>query len=86
MYKNVYKNVFINGYEQLDIIEDYKIFLNKIEKLKPYIIKFDENSLIKPKVYLLDYAIGDNHWQPIIVIIYNEYIFFSNNSIQKTWA
>ncbi len=52
--------MFINGYEQSDVIEDCKVFLNKMEELKPYIIEFDEDSAIKPKVYPLDYTVRDN--------------------------
>lgn len=66
---------------QPDVVKDYKIFPNKIKESKPYIIKFDKNDIIKPKTYLLDCAVGNNYWQPIIIITYNNCIFFANNSI-----
>ncbi len=59
-YKDVHKDVFINGREWSDVIEDHKDFLNKMEELKPYIIKFDEDGAIKPKVYPLDCIVGGN--------------------------
>lgn len=53
--------MFINKHEQQDVIEDCKVFVNKIEKLKPYIVEFDKNCAIKPKKYLLDCAVRGNH-------------------------
>lgn len=38
-YKDICINVFINRYKQFDIIKDYKNFLKKIEKLKPYMVE-----------------------------------------------
>lgn len=67
-YKNIHKDIFIDGYEWLDIIEDCKVFFNKMEELKPYIVEFDGDGVIKPKVYLSDCAVGDNNWQSIIMI------------------
>lgn len=61
-YKNVYKDVFIDRYKWLDIIENCKVCPNKIEKLKTYIVELDKNGAIKPKRYTLDYIIRDNHW------------------------
>lgn len=49
--KNICKDIFVDRYEQVDIVKDYKYFLTKIEELKPYMIEFDKFSIIKPKVY-----------------------------------
>lgn len=57
-----------------------------MEEFNPYIIKFEENGIIKPKVYPLDCAMGGKNWQPVIIIINDEYIFFANNKIQKVWT
>ena len=73
--------MFINGHEQPDVVEDCKVFLNKMEELKPYIVGFDENGAMKPKAYPPDCAVGDNHWQPIIVITHDEYTFSANAGI-----
>lgn len=61
-YKDMQKNIFVNGHEQLDVVEDCKNILQKIKKLKPYIIEFKGNNLIKPKTYLFNYAIRGNDW------------------------
>lgn len=53
--------MFIDRHKRLSIIEDYKIFFNKMEKLKPYIIEFDKNNTIKPKIYPLNYVVGGNN-------------------------
>ena len=80
-YKNLHKDIFIDKYKQWNIIENYKIFLNKIEKLKSYIIEFDKNNIIKPKFYLLNYTIKSHNKQLIIIITYNKYMFFANDKI-----
>ena len=73
--------MFIDGHKRPDIIEDFRVFLNKIEKLKSYIVEFDKNGAIKLKTYPLNYAVGGNYWQPIIIITYNKYTFFANDGI-----
>lgn len=78
--------MFINRYKRLDVIEDYKVFLEKMKELKFYIVEFNKNDIMKSKVYFLDYAIRDNNWQPIIIIIHNKCTFFANNRIWKAWA
>lgn len=75
--------MFIDGYEPSNIVEDCEVFSNKMKELKPYIVKFDENNIMKPKTYPPNYIVGDNYWQSIFVITYNIYIFSTNNSIQK---
>lgn len=37
----------MDKYKWVDVIEDCKKFLSKIEELKPYIIEFEKNSIIK---------------------------------------
>lgn len=73
--------MFTNGHEQPDVVENHKVFLEKIKKLKPYMIDFDKNGVIKPKVYLSDCAIEGNNRQPIIIITHNKRTFFANNRI-----
>lgn len=60
-YKNVYKDILINEHEQPDIVEDYRVFSNKIKELKLYIVEFDKNSAIKLKIYLSDYVVRSNY-------------------------
>ena len=60
-YKNVHKDVFIDGHKRSDVVKDRKVFLEKMEELKPYMVKFDENGAMKPKVYPLNYVLGGNN-------------------------
>lgn len=79
----MYKNIFIDGYKQTNVIENCKNFFKRLKKLKLYLIEFKEDDIIKPKIYFSNCAIDRNEQQSIIIIIYNEYIFFTNNRIQK---
>lgn len=85
-YKDVHKDVFINRHKQPDVIEDCKVFLEKLEELKPYMVEFNKNDIMKTKVYLSNCIIRGNNRQPIIIITHNEYIFSANNRIWKAWA
>ena len=52
------EDIFADRYEQLDVIENRKEFLNKIEDLKPYLIEFNEDGMMKDKTYPPDCAVG----------------------------
>ena len=54
-YKDVRKEVFVDGHERADVVEDRINFLQKMEELKPYIVEFGENGAMKPKVYPADF-------------------------------
>lgn len=41
IYENVHKDIFVDEYEQLDVIKDHANFLKKMEELKLYIVEFD---------------------------------------------
>lgn len=53
-YKNIKKDVFIDGHERPDKIEDCEKFLNIIKDLKLYLVEFEKDGLIKAKNYLND--------------------------------
>lgn len=80
-YKNIRKDIFVDGHKRLDIMENWKNFLQKMEELKPYIVEFDKNCAMKPKIYPVDCAVGEINQRPIIVIIYDEYTFLANDRI-----
>lgn len=63
MYKNICKDIFIDRYEQSDIIVDQDNFLRKIEELKSYMVEFFENGAMKPKVYFFNCIIRDKNCQ-----------------------
>ena len=85
-YKDLRKDVFIDKHKQSDVIEDRKNFLYKMEELNRYIVKFDKNSAIKPKVYPADCVVGGNNSRPVIVITYDWCTFSANNEIYEAWT
>ena len=48
------KDVFVEGHERLDVVEDQNRFLIKMEELKSYIVEFNEDGIIKAKDYPVD--------------------------------
>ena len=77
------KDVFVDGHEQSDMIEDCKRFLNKIEDLKPYLVEFNEDDTMNDKTYPPDYTVGVEDRRPVIIITHDECIFLANDSICK---
>lgn len=49
-------------------------------------VEFEEDGKMKPKIYLSGYIVEGSDWQPIIVIIYDDCIFFANNGIRRAWT
>ena len=80
------KNVIVDGHEQSDIVEDCINFLRRMKELKPYMVEFDENGAIKPKVYPSDCTVGGENRRLIIVITHNKCTFFANNGVRKAWT
>ena len=62
-------------------MKDCKIFFKRLEELKPYMVKFEENNTIKPKIYSIDCAVKVDKRQSIIVITHDKCTFFANNRI-----
>lgn len=85
-YKNLHNDIFIDKHEGSDVIEYCKVFIWKMEELKPYLVEFEKNDAIKPKVYLLDCTIRGNNRSPIILINYDECESSANDRIQRAWA
>ena len=85
-YKDVRKDVFVDEYEQSDIVKDCKNFFKKMEELKSYMIIFEENGTMNPKIYPPDCAVGRDNYYPIIVITHDKCIFSANNRIWKAWT
>lgn len=79
----MHKDVFIDKHERSDMVEDRNKFLTRIEDLKPYIVEFEENGVMKPKIYSSDCAVGGEDCRPINVITYDEYTFSANDGIQR---
>lgn len=54
--------MFIDGHERSNIVEDCKEFIKKIEKLKPYMVKFEKDGIIKDKIYSPDCVVKRKNW------------------------
>lgn len=75
--------MFIDKHKQFDIIKNCINFLKTMEELELYIIGFNQDSIIKPKVNPLNCIVDREERWPIIVITSNEYNFSVNNDIKK---
>lgn len=58
IYQDLHKNVFVDGHKQPDVVEDCANFLKRIEELKPYIVEYNQDRVIKPKMYPSNCAVG----------------------------
>ncbi len=65
------------------MVEYRKSFLDEMKSLLPYLVEFSENGSMLPKEYLDDCIVGGPDQRPIIIIIYDESTFSTNNSCQK---
>lgn len=80
-YKDIKRDIFIDGYERPDVVEDRQKFLRIMKDLEPYLVKFEEDGSMKTKNYPDNCAVGGNIRRPIIIIIYDEYTFSANDGI-----
>ena len=76
----------MDGHERSDVVEDRIHFLKKMEELKPYMVEFNENGTMKPKVYPSDCAVEGKNRRPVIVITHDECTFSANNGVRKAWT
>ena len=68
------------------MVEDHERFLKTIEELKPYMVEFNKNGIMKDKEYPLDCAVGRVIRQPITMITNDECMFSANDGIRKAWT
>ena len=57
-----------------------------MEELKPYMVKFDKDGVMKAKNYPNNCIVRDEKQRPIIIITHDECIFSTNNNVQKVWT
>lgn len=86
VYKDVGKDMFIDKHEQSDVVEDCLNFLKKIEELKPYIVQFNKDGIMKPKACPPNCVVKSENKLPIIVITQDECTFSTNDGIKKAWT
>lgn len=85
-YKDVKKDVFIDGHERADVVEDRTRFIRMMEELKPFIVEFEADGNMKPKEYPPGCAVGGNERRLIIVITHDECTFSANDGKRRAWA
>lgn len=83
-YKDLCKDIFIDGYvKQSDIVKNCKNIFRKIEELKPYVIEFKKEGIMKSKTYFFNCKVRSDDHQPINIITHNKYIICVNNRVQR---
>lgn len=80
------KDVFVDGHERSDVIKDRASFLKRMEELKPYMVEFNQDRVMKPKVYPFDCAVGGENRRPVVVITHNECTFSANDRVRRAWT
>lgn len=60
--------------------------MDKMKSYLLYLVKFSENNSIVPKKYSHNCIIGRPDQQPIIMIIYDESTFSTNDDYWKVWT
>ena len=85
IYRDIKKDVFINGHECTNVVEDWKNFLKTISDLQLYLVEFDSKENIKDKIYPHDCQVGGTNRQSVIVITHDEYTFSANDGKTHGW-
>lgn len=76
----------MDKHKHFDVFEDYANFLKIIKNLKPYMIEFEKDRIIKTKVYPDDCIIKSQNWHPVIIITHDKCIFLVNNIVRQVWT
>ena len=58
--KDVKKDVFIDGHERPDVVEDREQFLKTMKELELFLVEFKEDGTMKAKNYPSDCKVGGN--------------------------
>jgi len=77
----VKKNVFIEGHEHPDVLQDW----NALVGTSDYLVEFNEDGTIKDKVYHLGCEVYASESRPIILITHDEATFSANDGIRRAW-
>ena len=84
-YSEVKKNVFIDGHERPDVVQDRNAFVQTLETLAEYLVEFDEDGTIKDKVYPPGCEVYGSESRPVILITHDEATFSANDGIRRAW-
>ena len=85
-YKDVRKDVFIDGHERPDMVEDRANFLKVMEDLKPYMVEFEPDGTMKPKIYPINCVVEGSNRRLVIVITNDECTFSANDGVRQAWT
>jgi len=83
-WEEVRKVVYVDGHERPDVIRDRAQFLNQLENLQPYLVKFDSDGNIKAKTYPRSCVLGRCD-PPIIPITHDKSKLSSNEGRSGVW-
>lgn len=78
--------MFIDSHERPNMVKDQNCFLTRMEKLKLYMVEFNEDVTMKAKDYPVNWAVRGEECCPIIVITHDKYTFSINDGIWKAWT
>lgn len=81
MYKDIYKDVFVDRHKKANMIKDCANFLKKIEELKVFLVKFNKDIIMRSKIYPSNYIVRSEDSQSIIIITHNKCTFSLNDRI-----
>lgn len=84
-FKDVKKDVFVDGHKQPNVVEDRANFLKLMKDMEPYLVEFNADSTMKDKAYLPGCAVNNDNCRPVITITYDECTFSANDGIRKAW-
>jgi hypothetical protein len=83
-WKDVTKDVFVDGHERDDVVRYRKEFLDTMDSLLPFIVEFNEDGTMKEKEYPIGCHVGGPD-RPIVLITHDESIFSANDGRHQAW-
>lgn len=82
IYRDIKKDVFVNGHERANVVEDRKAFLKIMLDLEPYLVEFDSKGNMKDKVYPHDCQVDFRGDAPVQVRVQPDFcLLCSENSL-----
>jgi hypothetical protein len=85
-WQDVKKGVFLDGHERDDVVEYRQRFLQEMEGLLPYLVKFAEDGSMQEKTYPAGCIVGGPDRRPIVMITHDESIFSANDGRHQAWV
>lgn len=85
-YKDVKKDVFVDGHKRSDVVENRQNFLKRMEDLQSYLVEFESDGTMKAKEYPSDCTVGGRQRRPVIIITHDECTFSANDGKQRAWT